>query len=405
MPRALSGANSMSCPNGFTMVREGLAEICVPDPNIYRRSDGVYEPAWAPVFYNPAMVTNRDVVSAFIKAMRELGERVNIAIDAMCGTGVRGIRLVKESDVPRVVMIDVDWDAVSIAQLNARINGVEGAVSVERRDCREYMYMSKRERLVMDFIDIDPFGSPAPYVQAAIETVRGGGFVAFTATDLAPLEGKYPKKLYRRYWVRGRKIGVSKHAAIRNLLAFVARIAAIVDRYVEPLYAYYDRHYVRIYLRIKKGKSRAFECIDKCIGSISYCNVCGFWKMGKEPVDMCPICGSRTEIISGTWICETARVEVARKVLDVIARYSWYSERSKAIAQSVFKEAEIGNVLPYRISLVCRFLKVNMPRISAVTEELARRGYRAVRAWGYHDAIVSDAPLREVMEVVKALSR
>ena len=42
-------------------IKEGLAKVLVPDPSKYKRPNGVYEPAWAPVFYNPKMKENRDI--------------------------------------------------------------------------------------------------------------------------------------------------------------------------------------------------------------------------------------------------------------------------------------------------------------------------------------------------------
>ncbi len=396
---------NMECPKGFKLINEGKAKLCVPDPELYRRSDGVYEPAWAPVFYNPAMVENRDLSTAFLRAAYRYGKSLKVAIDAMCSTGVRGIRIAKEvENIDEVHMVDIDSYAVELSRINVRINGLEDKIRLEVADCREYLYRSKREHVRIDYIDIDPFGSPAPFVQAAIESVGTNGVVAFTATDLAPLEGKYPKKLLRRYGVIGKMCGASKHVAIRNLIAFIARIAAIVDRFVKPLYSYYFRHYVRVYVIVSKGKSRSYEMINECIGFISYCNTCGYWSMGKAPMDKCPICGTRMDVISGTWICETLDQSWAKIIKEEVERCDWYKESSIEIASKVLEEASVGNFLPYRISFIARSLKVSMPKLYRIIEELRNLGYSAARAYGYHDAIITNAPIQVLREVVKHLS-
>ncbi len=395
----------VSCPPGYTIVTEGLARICVPNPDLYRRSDGVYEPAWAPVFYNPAMVENRDIATAMLRALAGEGYEVRIAVDAMCSTGVRGIRFLKEVPcIDRAILIDVDENAVKLSRMNAEINDVSGRVEILRADCREYLYMAKRLGLRLDYVDIDPFGSPAPYTQAAIECVRNGGVVAFTATDLAPLEGKYPKKLFRRYGVLGKQCAVSKHLAIRNLLAYIARVAATVDRYIEPIYSYYYRHYIRIYVVVKKGKNKAYEMLEKCLGVVNYCPRCGYWAFSKVTLDRCPVCGESIDNIVGTWICDSARLSIANKVANVVKRFEWYSSSSQQLAEAISKEIEVGNVLPYRISLIARVAKCNMPKPSMVVEELRSLGYKATRTYEYPDGVVTNAPMEVLLRIVRDLS-
>lgn len=41
-----------------------------------------------------------------------------------------------------------------------------------------------------DFIDVDPFGSCLPFLEAAVAGVKDGGVLAIAATDLAVLCGK-----------------------------------------------------------------------------------------------------------------------------------------------------------------------------------------------------------------------
>ena len=51
-----------------------------------------------------------------------------------------------------------------------------------------------------DYIDVDPFGSPNPFLDAAIKRIARDGILAVTATDTAPLCGTYTNACRRKYW-------------------------------------------------------------------------------------------------------------------------------------------------------------------------------------------------------------
>ena len=40
-----------------------------------------------------------------------------------------------------------------------------------------------------DVVDLDPYGSPVPFLDAALQSVRDGGMLMVTCTDLAVLSG------------------------------------------------------------------------------------------------------------------------------------------------------------------------------------------------------------------------
>ena len=58
-----------------TVVKEGLAEVEVPDPQAYAR-EGYFDPSWAPVFYNPRMVFNRDIAVLALQCSLTGGIRI-----------------------------------------------------------------------------------------------------------------------------------------------------------------------------------------------------------------------------------------------------------------------------------------------------------------------------------------
>ncbi len=106
-------------------------------------------------------------------------------------------------------------------------------------------------------IDIDPFGSPVYFFDAAVRSVYNKGIIACTATDTAALCGVFPQVCYRRYaaWPLH---GPSMHEiGLRILLGCLCREAAKYDRGIEPLLCYTTDHYMRLYVQIHNGKSAA----------------------------------------------------------------------------------------------------------------------------------------------------
>ena len=57
----------------------------------------------------------------------------------------------------------------------------------------------RSEGVKPNVIDVDPFGSPAAFVDRAVQSVAEGGMLLITATDLAVLCGQVPEKSYALY--------------------------------------------------------------------------------------------------------------------------------------------------------------------------------------------------------------
>jgi tRNA G26 N,N-dimethylase Trm1 len=49
------------------------------------------------------------------------------------------------------------------------------------------MYNHRAERARVDVVDLDPYGSAAPFIDPAVQCVADGGLLCVTCTDLAVL--------------------------------------------------------------------------------------------------------------------------------------------------------------------------------------------------------------------------
>ena len=386
------------------MVREGKALVYIPDPEEARAS-GRLEPAWLPVFYNPVMEFNRDISVVALQAYMEgLAPRSPIiAVEPLTATGVRAVRYSLEVDGLEAVHAgDIDGMAVALARTNVSLNGVEGRVKVHHADARELIFRLRREGVPVLFVDIDPFGTPAPFIESAIAVIGRGGLLAVTATDLAVLEGGKPATARRRYGVRVRKIAPSKEVAVRALIAFIAMKAAMYDKAVRPLLSYYADHYVRLYLAVERGAGRADRMLERDIGCIVYDERLGTARLEKsdcrDPGALYPMWASS--------IFDEAFVAKCFRLLESRYRYLGTYKRSYKFLKTLLEESRVGGeFIHHRIDSIASKARVNMPPASLILEELERRGFRASRTVFTPIGIRTNAGEEFLVEIVRGLSQ
>ena len=54
------------------------------------------------------------------------------------------------------------------------------------------MYHHKELNTRYDVIDLDPYGTASPFLDAAVQAVEDGGLLCVTCTDMPVLSGNYP---------------------------------------------------------------------------------------------------------------------------------------------------------------------------------------------------------------------
>lgn len=61
------------------------------------------------------------------------------------------------------------------------------------------MYKKKALNEYISIIDLDPYGSPIPFLDSAIRTIADGGLFMVTSTDMAVLCGNQEGACYAKY--------------------------------------------------------------------------------------------------------------------------------------------------------------------------------------------------------------
>jgi len=285
------------------LVREGTVEITVPE-----QAEGAGEE----VFYNPVQELNRDLTVAALRAYREREPRAETYLDAMAASGVRGVRAAAEGW--DVTCSDVDADAVALCRENLARNGLEADVC--KRDANPLLHET-----YFDVVDLDPFGTPVPFADAAFQGTRN--LLCVTATDTAPLCGAHFRSGVRRYSAVPRNTEYHAEMGVRVLLSALVRTAARYDVAARPLLTHATKHYARTYLELDRGAGVADDALAE-LGHVYHCQRClhrdAEQGLVADPPAACPNCGHDVLTAGPVWLaptCEGAFVDaVAERVTD-----------------------------------------------------------------------------------------
>ena len=190
------------------------------------------------VFYNPSMKFSRDLNVEFARKLNFKG----LFLDGMAASGIRGMRLALECNFT-VEFCDTSKLAVEAIKDNLKLNNLKSEVF---HDDLQNLVMERQ----YDWIDVDPFGTPAPYLESIIENVNEGGILGIAATDTAVLCGAKPSICFKRYGAYSMKRVAAKEVGIRILLGKIQTLAAKYDRGIEPMLSYSEGHHLRVFVKV-----------------------------------------------------------------------------------------------------------------------------------------------------------
>jgi tRNA (guanine26-N2/guanine27-N2)-dimethyltransferase len=240
-----------AAPDGLV---EGATRLYPPATNLGKPARAPGKKAKGTPFYNPGMALNRDLSVLLVEAHGKAAAREIDVADVLSGTGARAVRLANEVRAPLIVHAnDADPTAVAAIRRTATENGVAKA-RLEVREDDAYVLLASRR---FDVVDLDPFGSPMPFLDAAMRSVRHGGLVCATATDTGALAGAFPKACRRRYDSHhGLNVAPWRsEVGLRILGGALVRAAARFDRAAVPVLSVSHGHWMRVVTRVEDSKT------------------------------------------------------------------------------------------------------------------------------------------------------
>ena len=177
-------------------------------------------------------------------------------LEALSATGLRSIRYAQEiPNVLKIVANDLLPAAVETIRRNILFNGIDPKLVVASQgDAIKIMYDSKNRPDKFDVIDLDPYGAPTVFLDSAVQAVKDGGLLLVTCTDMPDLAGNTPETCWAKYGSVSMKTKACKEVALRTLLACLASHAARYGRYIEPLLSLSLDFYIRVFVRVRKGR-------------------------------------------------------------------------------------------------------------------------------------------------------
>ncbi|PHH65903.1 hypothetical protein CDD81_1272 [Ophiocordyceps australis] len=216
-------------------------------------------------------------------------------LDALSASGLRAMRYAHElSFVTSVVANDLSASASESIKLNIEYNGLQDIVSVSNDDALALMYrgiaddLSRRHRRgnpgrshKFDVIDLDPYGTAAPFFDAAIQSIRDdGGLLCITCTDSAVWAGhSYCEKTYAMYGGIPLKGMHSHEAALRLILGAIASSGAKYGLAIEPLLSLSIDFYTKFFVRVSRSPQAVKFLGAKMMLLYSCDQGCGAWEM------------------------------------------------------------------------------------------------------------------------------
>jgi tRNA (guanine26-N2/guanine27-N2)-dimethyltransferase len=388
------------------IIREGKVQVLVPKLEAYEVNPSDYAPSKAPVFYNPVMEFNRDLtVLAFQAYQRMAGRKISIC-DPLTSQGIRGVRFAAEiSGVKKVLISDINERAFKLAKHNVQINGLEKTVTVKHKDANCVLSCHASPKKRFDIVDVDPFGTPAPYLDSALRAIRNNGLLSSTATDLAPLCGVHAKACIRKYGGRPLRTEYCHELAVRLLAGCTATLAAKHDIGIQVVFSHSSEHYIRVYAKIAYGAKKADESI-KSLGYILHCFNCFHRETTHQPFGnvQCPECGSKMDYAGPLWlgnIFDQNFIELMIKENKTVA-FKNSARITKLLSQT--KEEAQAPITYYVLDKLSGKLGLPSSSVQAFLNMLRKSGFQAVQTHFNSRGVRTDAPVMAMHKLLKEAS-
>ena len=355
----------MDLPFPVQEVNEGAAHLQVPElPR--RKGPGTAGP-WP--FYNPTMRVNRDL-SAVVLA--KWPRRLRSALDGLAACGAWGIRMRLETRIDRVAFNDRSGLAARVIRENLRRNRIDADVTSE-----DFVSHIRSHRY--DFVDIDPFGPPTPFLAPFFKEAPVGTGFGVTATDTAVLGGTYPQACIRRYGARPRRCPQGQEIGLRILLGYCALRAADSSKSIRPILSFAAEHFLRVVGIIDRQSPPPLAFVAHRDGE-------GFVQAREADRDA----------IGPLWLGLLHDVALVRQM----APSEWTHPESARLLSTIQGEADLPPFFVTTDELATRE-RGSPPKLTSFLEGLRGRGHRAARTHFHLRGIRTDAAYDEILSVFR----
>ncbi|KAI5199253.1 N2,N2-dimethylguanosine tRNA methyltransferase [Aureobasidium subglaciale] len=390
-------------------------------------------------------------------------------LDALSASGLRALRYAQEiPSVTTVVANDMSPAAVEAIRLNVQHNKLTGKIIPSTGNAIGHMYNaayytptpedgpSAHTQLKYDVIDLDPYGTAAPFLDAAVQALNDGGLLCVTCTDAGVFAScGYVEKTYSLYGGLPLKGQHSHEAGLRLILNSIAKAAAVQGIAIEPLLSLSIDFYARVWVRVKKSPADVKFLAGKTM-LVHQCDTgCGSFQI--QPLakhtpqknftnykhtaslsfseSRCPQCGFKTHVAGPMWAGPlhnpyfirrildmlpdvdkttygtTARIEgMLTSALDELDTLETALQTFKGETKAPFIPSIPGHVIdphPFFFipSYLCKVIHCQSPSEAAIKGALRHAGYIATRSHTKPGTIKTNANFDTIWEIIREWSR
>jgi tRNA (guanine26-N2/guanine27-N2)-dimethyltransferase len=383
----------------YDTIKEGKAKIAVP------KFSGKVVTSKMPVFYNSVMKSNRDITIALMAASQKVYGKMKWRVaDVMAASGVRSIRMLLELGkiIESIAINDYSESAVKIIKKNLVLNKLKSTRNREITVSKKNSNILFLESKSFNYADIDPFGYPGPFLDAAIKKIPNKGILAVTATDTSALSGAAVNACKRKYLTVPLKNSFMQETGIRILIRLVQLIGAINDKAMVPVFSYYKEHYTRVFFVCRSGSGRVNDVL-KMHKEIFYCSKCCAKGVGNSKI--CGNCKGKNIIAGPVWVGNLfdsklvgsmVKEAVSRKEID-----AKIEEFLSVIANEAKVEGKTG-IGSYSVEKICSKYGIGQqPKPFDVIKKLKKAGYVASGTHCTTTGIKTDAPVKKIVAIIK----
>ncbi|KAK0986108.1 RNA methyltransferase tRNA(m5U54)methyltransferase [Friedmanniomyces endolithicus] len=394
-------------------------------------------------------------------------------LDALSATGLRALRYAAEIPFATAVTAnDMDRSAVKSIRTHIEHNQLSSKITATLGNAIGHMYNIAFPPAVThgptpftgkyDVIDLDPYGTAAPFIDSALQALNDGGMLCVTCTDSAVFAScGYAEKTYSLYGGMPIKGAHSHEGGLRLVINSVATAAAKYGLAIEPLLSLSIDFYVRIFIRVTKSPADVKFLAGKTMLVYGCDTGCGAWhtqmlgrntrQTGKGPPNnppfkhgialapstdhLCEHCNSKMHIAGPMWAGPILNRAFVEKILNGAkhADQEIYQTlpRLEGMLDTALNELAVlpepsngtnpnqnntttNDLLPktppetidthpffFIPSALAKVLHCVAPGEAAVKGALRHAGYRATRSHCKPGSIKTDAPWSVVWEVMR----
>ena len=361
----------------ISLVKEGITECFVFRKKSSSKGPGSKDNK---PFYNPAMELNRDLSIVFIQWLINKSKKSLHILDGLAASGIRGIRIANEVDGEFEITIN-DWNeqAFSLIKKNIEFNKLKN-VNIANNNLNELLSENR-----YDYIDIDPFGSPAYFIDSAIRSVYNNGIIACTATDTATLCGIYPDVCFRRYGAKPFHSYVMHEIGLRILLGFVCREAAKYDKGIKPILSYSTDYYFRVYVKVKNGKRYANESM-KNFSQINLKKIISVESKGK---------------VGPLWLGKLQDKDAVKEARTLLFKKELKTKNFLWKLLSLLEEEADAPIFFHTSDNFASYLKTSPKKLEEIFKKLKDKGHLVTRTHFSPTGFKTDAPLEKIIRILK----